>query len=541
VPQYGGTLTVIPAPQWTCFDPGSPDIADGYAEPPFYLGVFQETPFVGDFETYGPRGTGEYTFQADSYIPDRCLTGEYVEGWEVDTEKVTWYIRPGIYWAPTEDQIARGVMDGPRELTADDVAADLIYERAAPGGKMWRDIMGDIYATDRYTVVLEFAKADIFWSYLIGYEDRTVVSPIETEGLKDWEDQVGSGPYMMEEYVVGSHFKYVRNPDYWKTVTIDGVEYETPFIDEIIWPIVPDESTRIAALRTGTIDWLRGMNPIYFNTLEGTPDLILDLFYSGNANGIALKCSEPPFDDVAVRQAMMIGTDIQAFVDLYGAGPQPKHWFPHFPENHDVSTPYEDLPAGLQELYDYDPEEARQLLDEAGIPNPLEIDFYCSTDPEDVDAAALLQNLWAKIGVDISIKANDTTTTRALTESRAYTGAALWGFSMTNPVNALWRSGKWDYYLCSADWKNDDFEELLVGIGAEFTDIDGRNSMCKEAGSIEFSEVPYIPTTLEVQGVAWWPWLKNYYGEVTVGDYAKFAPFMAIAWIDEDLKEEMGY
>ena len=65
--------------------------------------------------------------------------------------------------------------------------------------------------------------------------------------------------------------------------------------------------------------------------------------------------------------------------------------------------------------------------------------------------------------------------------------------------------------------------------------------MYKEAGLIEFEAVIAIPTTLGIQGVAWWPWLKNYYGEVTVGDYVKFAPMMATAWIDQDLKTEMGY
>ena len=405
---------------------------------------------------------------------------------------------------------------------------------------LWRHMIGDIYATDRYTVVLENDQFDIFAYYLIGIEDRSIISPPETEGSKRWEDQVGSGPFMMDEYVVGSHFTYLRNPNYWKKTTINGVEYEIPFIDKIVWPIIPDESTRIAGLRTGTIDWLNGMNPIYFDTLEETPGLILDIYYNGGGSGIALKCSEPPFDDVNVRRAMMIGTDIKAFVDLYGAGPQPKHWFPMFHENPDVYTPYEELPADMQELYDYNPTLAMEMLADAGHPDGLEIKYYCSSDPAAQDIASLLKFVWDKIGVDVEIQAYDTTTLRKLGQNREYEDSIGWGFSMTNPVNALWRSGKWEYYECYANWYNEYFEELIGQIGTEI-DATKRNLLCKEAGLVELEEVPYIPTTLGVAGVAWWPWLKNYYGEVTVGDYHKFAPFMATAWIDQDLKAEMGY
>ena len=52
---------------------------------------------------------------------------------------------------------------------------------------------------------------------------------------------------MVQEAVVGSHISFARNPQYWRTTTIDGAEYQLPFIDEMIMPNLPDETTQIAS------------------------------------------------------------------------------------------------------------------------------------------------------------------------------------------------------------------------------------------------------------------------------------------------------
>ena len=70
-----------------------------------------------------------------------------------------------------------------------------------------------------------------------------------------WDSAVGTGPFILSKYVEGAYVMYDRNPDYWLTTTIDGKEYELPFIDTVIYPIIPDESTQIAALRTAQLDW----------------------------------------------------------------------------------------------------------------------------------------------------------------------------------------------------------------------------------------------------------------------------------------------
>ena len=113
--------------------------------------------------------------------------------------------------------------------------------------------------------------------YLVGYEDRSLISPPEmiAAGADTWENQVGTGPWMLKEYVVGSHMTYVRNPEYWDTTTIDGVEYQLPFIDELIWPIIPDQPSQIAARRTRALDFMMPVPNVYWHNLDQTaPELL---------------------------------------------------------------------------------------------------------------------------------------------------------------------------------------------------------------------------------------------------------------------------
>lgn len=270
-PQYGGTLNYFVGTQAN--EPPSPAIGDGVFAAVLWLDWIQEKPVAGDTEKYGPRGTGEYSFQADAYQPYMYLRGRLLESFETSYEKLTWKVRKGIYWAPTEHQ--KSFMPA-REFTAEDLAADINRFRDSPMGARFEGMMGEVYATDKYTVVIEIEQFSHELFYYIGYEDRSIVSPPEVEeaGADKWENQVGTGPFMFEEYVPGSYMSVVRNPDYWHKTTIGGEKYQLPFIDRVVLPIIPDAATQIAALRTGEIDIMPRVNSVYYNTLDTqTPEL----------------------------------------------------------------------------------------------------------------------------------------------------------------------------------------------------------------------------------------------------------------------------
>jgi len=118
VPQYGGTFT-----DFALADPPSPDELDAAFNALNWLTIMQEHPIMGDFVKYGPRGTGDWAFTAMGYIPDQYQTGQLLESWTVDHDKMVWHLRQGVYWAPSEAQSA---WIKAREVTAEDLADDTI-------------------------------------------------------------------------------------------------------------------------------------------------------------------------------------------------------------------------------------------------------------------------------------------------------------------------------------------------------------------------------------------------------------------------------
>ena len=543
-PQYGGTFRIF---QWCAGnDPASPDIAIGNSGIPMqWLSPIQERPMRGDIEKYGPRGTGTWPFDIWAYIPEYAITGNYLESWEVSPERVVWNIRPGIYWAPNEDQSAWMPV---RELVAEDVVADLIKYRAAPGGSAFKEYSGDIYAIDKYTCAFDFTKFTTAWWYRLGYEDRAVVSAPEMEnapgGAGKWENQVGTGPFMFKEYVLGSHFSYVRNPDYWGKTTIDGVEYQIPFADELVYPIIPDESTQVAAIRTGSLDFHHGLLPRNWETLQKTARGLLSSLRAG-ASGqfMVLNTLNPPLDNMDVRRALMIGTDLEALGALAGAGILPKHWFPVYTGDPNVYTPLEDLPPETRLLFDYSPDLAKKMLADAGYPDGFAINIYAGAaaggTSDALDDASLIAGQWKKFGLEVKIVAQETVIHKTMIRKRDYVGVSIEGGEIGNPLDSLLRRGETEDFFNFPSWSNERYDDLIHQAYAS-TDSAEQMRLAKEAAIILINEAPYIPFRVVSSGHFWWPWIKNYYGETNSQDM-DIAGIIARAWLDQDLKKEMGH
>ncbi|GAH45900.1 unnamed protein product, partial [marine sediment metagenome] len=98
------------------------------------------------------------------------------------------------------------------------------------------------------------------------------------------------------------------------------------------------------------------------------------------------------------------------------------------------------------------------------------------------------------------------------------------------------KTGGWLNY---GQYSNERVDELNALIAAE-QDPTKQIPWIKEAAQIYMRECGAIPAHLRPTGYYWWPWLKNYYGEMTITDGGPGAIFPYI-WIDQDLKADMGY
>ncbi len=549
-PQYGGTLTAFPG-WWTEVD-FWPLTGSVYNTSPFITHWVTEMPFTGDIEKYGPRGTGEYSFTLSEYVRPEWQRPLLVESWEYFPDKVVWHVRQGIYFQGL-NQGQRIIED--RLLTAADIVATVNHwvgnsnQREGSSMAQW---VGEAYTTDEYTLVIPFTDPALGKDWQLNLGVKMVIGPSELLGTEDYSELVGTGSFMLEEMVIGSHLTFVPNPLYWDVTTIDGVEYKIPFVDEMVTPFIPDAATRAAAWRSGKVDvpshYVGAGGPRSVEEIRQTiPEMMITVSVVAGGPTLVFRLDEPPFDNKDVRRALAIGTNREVWHESAFGTVYPTHWWP-FHWEHPFYTPPEEEPANIAVLFDYDPDEAIRLLEEAGYPfGTLKADLHVPyPSGPDVDEAALLVSEWAKIGVELELKPQETTAWVAMMEEDTWSGLQFNDIAISYfPKDTLWEWGAvpqlaGEYWIPNPfNWQNAEYYELAkVWIDEE--DEAEIERMSKELASIMLDEAVYIAIRPRIQFNGYWPWVRNYYGEQNTGHTRQLGA-LAYVWIDEDLKAELGY
>ena len=275
-------------------------------------------------------------------------------------------------------------------MTTEDVVANL--ERArdeATAGNLLQNMaaVSDIKAVDDSIVEITFSEPAAYFESAMGLQP--VVEPAFFDKLQS--EASGTGAFSVKEWIPGDHLTMVKNPNYWNA--------GRPLVDEAEVRIFADEGALVSALEGGAIDIALSFPPREYERLKDTFGFLqgqpgANFYYLG------LSAKVPPFDNKTVRQAMAHAMDRETMVQnvLFGVGapintPFPDYSLAYFPEHN--------------ELYPYDLDKAKALLDEAGqgefsfsIPAP-------SGFPEFGRFAEILQADLAKIGVTVTIDPMD--------------------------------------------------------------------------------------------------------------------------------------
>ncbi len=182
-------------------------------------------------------------------------------------------------------------------------------------------------------------------------------------GTYSTEHPTGTGPFKFDSWTPGEQLTLVRNDDYWG---------EQAQLEKIIFQPISDNAARLQALQNGEIQGYDLVEPQDVDTISGDAALQLLERPPFNVGYVTINSSKPPTDVLEVRQAIAHALNRQAVVDGFYAGRgvlatqfQPSEIFG---SADDVVT------------YDYDPDKSKQLLQEAGLTLPVEIEFWYPTD-----------------------------------------------------------------------------------------------------------------------------------------------------------------
>jgi peptide/nickel transport system substrate-binding protein len=263
----------------------------------------------------------------------------------------TFNLRTGVKWH-----------DG-RDFTSADVAFTIFRLREAhPRGRItYRNVIA-VETPDPHTAIIVLSQPAPYLITALGGSESPIVPKHVYETFKPDEQPklaqtIGTGPFILKEWVPGSHLLFERNPNYWDS--------PKPYLDRVILHVILDPAARAAALETGEIDI--GANPVPLADvarLQANPKLVVDTTtyaYAGPQQQLFFNLENEILQNQKVRLAVAHALDLKKLVNivLFGYGEvSPSPISVALPKWYDSSI----------KPYAFDPKLAQTLLDEAGYP-----------------------------------------------------------------------------------------------------------------------------------------------------------------------------
>ncbi len=532
-PQYGGTLEIateyptLSALSWDPYDWNWKVNQEA---------LHLEHLLAGDLTKAASRG-GKFPFRSDAWVPPDALRGELAEGWELVDEplSVVFRLRRGVMW-----QGKPGVM-APRELVAEDVAFSFNRLNSSPKKiPEYFDFVDRVEAKDKHTVVFHLKEYNAEWDYRLawGYYSAIVPKEMADAGGSNWRNATGTGPFTISEFIQGNSQTYKKNPNYWDTADGDG---KLPYVDQLVYRTIRDEATQHTALRTGKIDMLRTISWRAVDNLKRTaPQLQWSRGLAMVGTYLAMRVDSKPFDDIRVRRALNMAVNKQEIINEFYGGNAEMLNYPMHKEWAGLYQPLDEMPASVRELFTYDPAKARKLLAEAGLARGFS--FKCqvnSASPTHMDLLPLVAAYLEQVGVKMEIQTLEYGAFLSAMTTKRNAAGYLMDNGHTNPTTSLRKNFMTGQTWNPSQHSDPKFDERIRGM-YRTRDEGERAKVLRELTVEILDKAPYIWLPSPYVYQAWWPWVKNYGGEMAVGA-VRPGPIYARIWIDQELKKKLGF
>ena len=554
-PQYGGTLT------WAAkhFPPG----IDVWFNPGWAQHIISG---VNEALSFADWAISRDIWAGGDVVTPEMTRGSLAERWSMpDDTTFIWKIRQGVHWDN------KAPVNG-REFDAYDVEwnyhrylglGDFTEDGPSPTGSSITYMptsLESVTATDKWTVEIKLTKPPLYALDKM-LSNGWIAHPrevVEKYGdAKDWRNVVGTGPLRLTDFLEGSSATWEKNPNYWG-YDEKFPENRLPYIDEYTSLLMPDISTRLAALRTGKIDMVSGMGDTLIGsvddveTLQRTnPEIEVWPRYGSHVTGVLnFNQSLPVMQDVNVRKALQMSVDRETISATYfkGWGDPSPYGLIQQGGVEGAYWPYEDWPEEVKQEYTYNPERAEELLDAAGHPRLadgyrfkveiFQFDRWDETYPEVVmgyfEAIGVKSELEV-YGVPELIATYSADTVEWELISGTY-GHGLYEAYRTAHNIALMHHPARSYSFNKA---KDPRIDALYSAAIETTDIEEFESIQRQADEIMVREHWALLKSSFPSFAVSQPWVEGYFGEFSLG-LTQRNTHLARLWIDSELKEAMG-
>ncbi len=479
-PVEGGSLTTYWSEFYNEFDPS---VNDNRNFVTFYTDALWNV---------DPDQFSSYT---SSYLDVDHIKGQIAKDWEVsdDYKTLTVTIRDDVYF---QDKTSVGIdkeydVYGGRKMTASDVK--YTYDRllgldgvtqVTMDQTSWPQklsMLDSVEAPDDTTVVFHFntdneLAVDNFMTNIV-----SICGPewdeLSDDQKTDWHYAAGTGPFILTDYVNDNTMTFTKNPNYWDT---DADGNQLPYLDEIKLVHMTDTATMLSSFISGEIDILAANNVLIDRdqaqqlASSVDADSYYTVSYTGDSPAVALKLGNNPVEALnnqEVREAMQYAIDLNAISEYQGysygddVGSKSISFFRYGLPMSDVSDWDEEV---LDSYTTYDPDKAKELLEDAGYGDGFEFDVYLFQ-AQPIDSFKLAAEYLSQVGITMNI--NVVTSPPEMTShgQDADDPASIYGSVGTDKMDSITAVMRSDGIMNNVHQKNDEIDELCDKYAASTT------------------------------------------------------------------------
>jgi peptide/nickel transport system substrate-binding protein len=437
-----------------------------------------------DPEPVTASNAGEvFTFQPSlEYLcyprEDWTLEPRLATAWKVDPDPITWVftIRQAVKWH-----------DGSL-LTTDDVVAT--FERlldpkvGSSAGSVYHGVLsfGNVEKVSETEVRFHLDKAFVDFPYLVsGFAYQSAILPKSYEMGSFTKGGIGTGPFVLKEYVPHQSATYIANQQYWA----EGM----PYLDELKVLYFAEEAATVMAMQAGDIDVypvvpLKGGEPILRN-----PNFTILRHASADYRSVHMRVDQAPFTDKRVRQAVAYCIDREALVkSLFNGAADIANDHSFAPVYVDTQLANSEVPQRRQDYA-----KAKELLAAAGLTH-VDVTLTTGQYLEMPQYAVAIREYCRPAGININLNVMPVDQYYGAGDNQPWLvvpmGETDWAARGTVaqaivpefPTGALWNS---------AHWSNPEFDKLFADYNAEL-DHQKRQALAARLAAIQHEEVPVI-------------------------------------------------
>lgn len=464
----------------------------------------------GSPETFNPQlVTSDTTIDATSnQLYDRLIAYEgdentlspaLAESWHVtaDGKKVTFYLRKDVAFHHTD------YFTPSRLLNADDVifSFNRVLDTEHPyhlvsGGNYpffqnigLSDLIDDIEKINDYTIRFHLSHADSTFIANLATDFAIILSAEYAEQLTKQKARsdidthpIGTGPFKLKEYRVGSLIRFYRHDQYWQ---------EPAQIEQLVFDITPSNTGRLTKLLAKECDVVA--YPIAHEKITQRKDLLLEAITELNVGYFGFNVNKPPLDNKLVRQAISYAVNKETLLEAVyqGKAEIANSLLPKTSWAFDKSIPEQV----------FNPILAKNLLTLAGYAEGFTMDLWAMPiqrpyNPNAITMAKLIQSDLKKINIKVNIITYKWSTFLQRLKRGEHQSFLLgWSADHPDPDNFFT-----PMLSCSAThtgsnntfWCNQEYD-AIINKALQTTNIDQRKKYYAQAMAILTQEVPLIP------------------------------------------------